>query len=380
MTAATHAVKPRETAMNRTLLATVAASIVICLASCQRDKNPADHGAAPPPAPPAKARVCASGGGEVKDKLSASFFARRVGDYCLDPNGETRSYGQDAERAIDRLCTEVIDGECVVYQSYGMERFVALRYVDGSGSPGSVTVYLTRFASSANAYGFFTKRVVADSDPLEAAPAVLDAGGAGAIGTGIAYVWRGKYVGELSYTNEEEPPEQLKTSSQRVLPGLARSLGDKLTGDIQPPEAVRALPEQDRIRLGISFDPQNVLGISDTGPGAVGYYQHQASRWRVLSIVRADEASAQDVMKTLERQPAAKRVDKVLKALRFPLVRKDDPSAPQYWVVARRGARIVGVGDEPYAGSAAQGPAEGDQLQRLSALLEAKSATDRAAP
>jgi hypothetical protein len=367
-----------EAIMNRALLATVAAPIVLCLVSCKHDKSQADHGAAPPPVAAAKTQVCASGGGEVKDALSASFFARQVGDYCLDPNGETRSYGQDAERAIDRLCTEVVDGECVVYQSYGMERFVALRYVDGSGSPGSVTIYLTRFTTSANAYGFFTKRVVADSDPLEAAPAVLDAGGAGAIGTGIAYVWRGRYVGELSYTNEEETPEQLKSSSQRVLPGLARSLGDKLTGDKQPPEAVRALPEQDRIQLGISFEPHHVLEIKDTGPGAVGYYQHEASRWRVLSIVRSDEAAAQDIMRTLEHQPAAKRVDKQLRALRFPL-RKDDSSTPQYWVVVRKGVRIVGVGDEPYARGTAQSPPQSEQLQRLSALLEAKSTPGRAA-
>jgi hypothetical protein len=365
--------------MNRSLLATVAAPIVLCLLSCKHDnKRAADHGAAPPPVATAEARVCAGGGGEVKDKLSSSFFARQVGGYCLDPNGETRSYGEDAERAIDRLCTEVVDGECVVYQSYGMQRFVTLRYVDGSGSPGSVTVYLSRFTTSANAYGFFTKRVVADSDPLEAAPAVLDAGGAGAIGTGVAYVWRGRYVGELSYTNEDESPEQLKTSSQRVLPGIARSLGDRLTGDKQPPEAVQALPEQDRLRLGISFEPHDVLGIKDTGPGAVGYYQHEASRWRVLSIVRPDEASAQDIMRTLEHQPAAKRVDKQLKALRFPL-RRDDSSAPQYWVVARRGVRIVGVGDEPYAVGAAQSPPESDQLRRLAALLEAQSTPDRAA-
>ncbi|MBN1609347.1 MAG: hypothetical protein JW940_22140 [Polyangiaceae bacterium] len=363
--------------MNRALLATVAIPIVVCLLSCKHDKRQADRGAPPPPVAPAKARVCASGGGEVTDKLSASFFARQVGDYCLDPNGETRSYGQDAERVIDRLCTEVVDGECVVYQSYGLERFVVLRYVDGNGSPGSVTVYLSRYTTSANAYGFFTKRVVADSDPLEAAPAPLDAGGAGAIGTGIAYVWRGRYVGELSYTNEEEPPEQLKRSSEHVLPGLARSLGDKLTGDKQPPEAVRALPEQDRIRLGISFDPRNVLAIKDTGPGAVGYYQHEGSRWRVLSIVRSDEASAQDIMRTLEHQPAAKRVDKQLRALRFP-VRNDDSSVPQYWVIVRRGERIVGVGDEPYAGAAVQNPPASDQLQRLSALLQGQSALDRA--
>jgi hypothetical protein len=364
--------------MSRALLATVAAPIVLCLVvSCKHDKSQADHGAAPPPVATAKTQLCAGGGGEVKDKLSASFFARRVGDYCLDPNGETRSYGQDAERAIDRLCTEVVDGECVVYQSYGMERFVALRYVDGTGSPGSVTVYLTRFATSANAYGFFTKRVVADSDPVEAAPAALDAGGAGAIGTGIAYVWRGRYVAELSYTNEEETPDQLKSSSQHVLPGLARSLGDKLTGDKQPPEAVRALPEQDRVRLGVSFDPNDVLEIKDAGPGAVGYYQHEASRWRVLSIVRSDEAAAQDIMRTLARQPAAKRVDKQLNALRFPL-RTDDSGAPQYWVVARKGVRIIGVGDEPYAGATAQSPPQSDQLQRLSALLQAKAAPDRA--
>lgn len=357
--------------MNRVLLATAAAALLMCLASCNKGKDEAQRGAAPPPAATAKAGLCAGGGGEVGDKHSAGFFPRAVGDYCLDPHGETRAYGQDADGALDKVCTELFNGECEVYRSYGLERVVTLRYVDGSGSPGSVSVYLSRFSTNANAYGFFTKRVVADSDPLEAAPAVLNAGGAGAIGTGIAYVWRGKYVAELSYANEVESPEQLKTSSQKVLPDLARSLGDKLTGDKEPPEAVRALPERDRVRLGVSFDPKHVLGIEGTGPGAIGYYKQDDSRWRVLSIIRADEASAQDIMKTLEHLQGAKRVDKRLGTLRFPL-RNDDSSPPQYWVAARRGIRIVGVGDEPHAEGGAASPPEREQLGRLTTLLEAK--------
>lgn len=344
-----------------------------------------ERGAAPPPVASSKPGACASGGGLPGDPPSAALFPRMVGDYCVDPNGETRAYGEQAGGTLDKACTELFDGECEVYKSYGLKRVVTLRYVDGKGSPGSVNVNLSRFASKDGAYGFFTKRVIADADPAESAPAALEAGGAGALGTGIAYVWRGVEVAELSYTNELESPDQLKTSSQRVLPSLAKALGDKLPGDKLPPNAVLSLPETDRIKMGISYEAKDVLGVSGAGAGAIGYYKDGDKRFRLFVVVRPDEDSAKDVMKTLKKLDGAKSLKNApLEGITFSL-RKDDSAPKIGWLVTRKAERVFGIGDEESVLGGDKSPEDVKKVtltpeQKLDILKHAVDAATGAAP
>src|SRR5688572_27168320 len=160
----------------RVSMKTGVGAILLAVACNNKDGREEERGAAPPPIASTKPGVCATGGGKVSDAVSASFLPRTAGDYCIDPNGETRAYGENAGGTLDKVCTELFDGECEVYKSYGLKRVVTLRYVDGKGSPGSVNVNSSRFASKEGAYAFFTKRVIADADPLESAPAKLEAG------------------------------------------------------------------------------------------------------------------------------------------------------------------------------------------------------------
>jgi hypothetical protein len=315
----------------------------------KKDKLAAEHGVAPPPIQSSKPGACLGGGGTVSDKVSAAFFPRTVAGYCIDPNGETRTYGASAKEGLDKVCTELFDGECEVYKSYGLKRVVTLRYIDGKGSPGTVTVNLSRFGSRDGAFGFYTKRVVADSDPAENAPSKLHAGGAAALGTGIAYVWRGEYVAEISYVNENEAPDQVKKSSDSLLPSFAKQLGDKLPGDKSLPPAAFALPSADRVSQGIAYDAKDVLGIKGAGPGAEGFYKNGDKRWRDFVIVRPDEASAKDVMKTLRKLDGAKTLKKQLYDM-VTFARRADESSPRIeWMAGRKGARVFGVGDEEYA-------------------------------
>jgi hypothetical protein len=186
----------------------------LTLVECTKNK-PEDRGAPPPPpSAVAKPGACAGGGGEVGDPTSATIFPRVEGGYCTDPQGETRTFGDQGKLDLRAVCETAVDGECEVYLSFGLKRFVALRYVDGAGGAGSVEVYLSRFEGKPGAYGMFTKRVIADADPAgTSAPRPLDAGAAGAMGTGRAYVWKDAYVAELQYNNEEESPEALTASS-----------------------------------------------------------------------------------------------------------------------------------------------------------------------
>src|SRR3954467_6773043 len=245
--------------------------------ACNKDR-PVERGAPPPPIASSKPGACASGGGTVKDSVSAALFPRAAADYCLDPNGEARAFGETAPNTLDAVCTELFDGECEVYKSYGLRRVVTLRYIDGKGSPGAVNINLSRFSSAEGAYGFFTKRVVADADPADTVPAALDAGGAGALGSGIAYVWRADMVAELSYTNELEPPDQLKSSAKRVLPPIAQAIGQALPGDAHLPKAVSVLPTANRLPMGVSYAAKDLLGVAGTGPGALGFYREGSER------------------------------------------------------------------------------------------------------
>jgi hypothetical protein len=352
---------------------------VLVLLGCEKKSVPEpERGAAPPPVESSKPGACAGGGGTVKDGVSASYFPRTAADYCLDPNGEARAYGDSAPASIDKVCTELFDGECEVYKGFGLQRVVTLRYVDGKGSPGAVNVNLSRFASKDGAYAFFTKRVVADADPVEAAPTKLAAGGAAASGTGIAYVWRGEHVVELSYTNELESPDQLKQSAERAILPIAKAVGEKLPGDKEPPKPVAALPPESLVPLGVSFTTSDVLDVAGVGPGAVGFYKSGAKRWRVLSIVRPDEEAAKDVIKTLKKAPGAKP----LKGQSFDglvLERRADDASPKItWVIGRKAEKVFGLGDEEHVLSSDQAAAEAakvslteaEKLERLKRLVE----------
>lgn len=358
----------RSFGRNATLVA------LACLAFACNKERTVERGAPPPPIASSKPGACASGGGTVKDSVSAAFFPRTAGDYCVDPNSEARAFGENAQNSLDAVCTELFDGECEVYKSFGLRRVVTLRYIDGKGSPGAVNVNLSRFASAEGAYGFFTKRVVADADPAETVPAALEAGGAGALGSGIAYVWRADMVAELSYTNELEPPDQLKASAQRALPPIAKALGDALPGDAHPPKAVSLLPSANRLPMGVSYASKDLLGIAGTGTGALGFYREGTERYRVFALTRVDEDSAKDVLKTLRKVDGAKGLkDTGVDAVSFSV--RDEESSPLVgWVVGRKGSTVVGVGDELFvlrgkADSQAARIPEAKKLERVKAIL-----------
>jgi hypothetical protein len=374
--------RPRRTSSGLLVAVAFASASVGC---DKKDDLRNEQGAAPPPIASSRPGLCTGGGGKVTDTVSAGYFPGVVGDYCIDPNSETRAYGENAPGSVDKVCTELFDGECEVYKGFGLKRVVTLRYVDGKGSPGSVNVNLSRFESKDGAYAFFTQRVVADADPATTAPAKLEAGGAAALGTGISYVWRADHVAELSYTNDNESPDQLRASSARALPPIAKGIGEKMPGDTAPPAAVRELPEPERVPMGISYAAKDALGISGLGPGAIGFYKSGNKRWRVLVAVRPDEDGAKDVVKTLKKVEGAKSLKGVplTDPLAFSLASESGPKLE--WVVARRGSTIVGVGDEPHVLSGDIAPAEANNLkltqdEKLEHVKKLAGSGDKPAP
>jgi hypothetical protein len=321
---------------------------VFCVAGCNKDSSSAVQGSAPPPVESAaKPGACAGGGGQVTDTVTGAFFPRQGAGYCLDPNGETRVFGEGGKLSMDAICTEAFDGECEVYKGFGLKRVVQLRYVDGAGSPGTVEIYLSQFGSSEGAYSMFTKRVIADSDPADAAPKKLEAGGAGALGTGRAYVWKGPYLAEIQYANEQETPAQMKESSARVLVPIGTGLGQKLPGPGALPPAASRLPPDKMVPMGILYSPKDVLGVDGAGPGATGFYKDGDKRYRVLSVVRDDVDQAKDVIKTFSKLRGATE-EKGPYDSGYHVMLQDKDGSKLEWVVARAGKTVVGIGDEEF--------------------------------
>lgn len=326
---------------------TLAIAISLSSISCKDDK-PTDKGAPPPPpVAAANAGACASGGGHVGDPVSTEFFPRSVLAYCIDPQGETKTYGEKGKFTMDEVCTTAFDGECEVYKRLGLKRVVALRYVDGGGGGGSVEVNLSTFADVGGGYGMFTKRVIADADPADSrAPRPITAGGAGAIGSGRGYVWKGPYLAELTYINEQEAPDALIKSSEAILTALAKSMGEKLPGSNDKPASAKALPDTSLIANGVQFYPKDPLGFTGAGAGAVGFYKDGAKRFRMLSIVPTDADQAKDAMKAIRSRAGALPVALVGDEA-VQVIVQDTPDRPKSeYVIARKGANVLGIGDE----------------------------------
>jgi len=359
--------------------------------SC-RDE-PVKQGQPPPPSASAsKNDVCAPGGGEDNDVVSAPFFARvhpvpgagggAAGAWCLDPQGDAKSYGDKGKLGMRLICETALDGGCEEYIRLGVTRTVVLHYVEGKGA-GTIEVFLSQFAGD-GAYALMTARIVGEVDPTDPSmphPISVAKSGVGALGTGKAYAWRGSHFLELTYSNDNQTPEQLKKSSDDVLPGLAKAIAEKLPETPEIPDDARLLPPGDRVPFGVVFDPKAILGMANVGRGAVGYYKNGNKRWRILATLRPDIDQGKDVFKSL-KQAGATTIpnigDEAMLVLLHP-----GPSRPKLeFAIARTKGVVVGVGDEEFllsSNGAAPPPAKSgdieltkdEKIEKLKNLVEA---------
>lgn len=299
----------------------------------------------PPPAPLPKANACEAGGGRLSDAQAAAVVPRKSSGFCLDPNGGDKVYGEGAALPIDKIC-DMFDGECEIYKGFGVRRVVEMRYVDGKGAAATINVYLSKFGSADGAYAMFTKRVVGDGDPAgEDMPRAIAGGGAAALGVGNAYLWRGSYLVELTYNDETAAEPAIKAASDKLLVPLVKDIGDKLPGDTDLPASAGALPPEKRLPLGIRLATKDLFDLAGVGPGAFGYYRDGDKRYRLASMIRADEEQAKDVLGTLSKEQGATKEKGIGDgAVRF--MRKEGEGPTTEWIVARTGARLMGIGDE----------------------------------
>lgn len=355
------------------------------------DNGSKSSGGAPPPPPPpsasARTNACASGGGEVKDAQSSAFFPRSVGTLCLDPQGNEKVYGDKEKFSMDQVCTTAFDGDCEIYKKFGLKRVVSLRYVDGQ-KPNSVEIYLNQFADPAGAYGMYTKRVVADADPIESKSKPLAAGGAGALGGSNAYVWKGPYLIELTF-NSDDPNltrDQMAAASQEACATIGKAIADKLPGTAAKLPAVLALPQANLLPMGVQYQPKDALAIAGVGAGAIGYYKEGDKRYRMVAIVRDDADQAKDAMKAIKSRPGMLPVKDVGDDAVNVVVQEAPERAKSDYVFARKGNLVAAVGDEELVLKGADSPdkqaalrlTKDEKIAKLRAWLTAPTATSAA--
>jgi hypothetical protein len=209
----------------------------------------------------------------------------------------------------------------------------------------------------------FTKRVVADSDPAEpTTPKPLAAGGAGALGTGRAYVWKGAYLAELQYNNEEETPAALAASSAKILSAIARDIGSRLPGRAEKPPAAERLPTDHRVPNGVQFYPKDAPGFGSAA-AAVGFYKDGTKRYRLTAVVREDAGGAKETVKAVKARPGWLPVPALGEEA---LVTTLPGPAKSELVVARQGREVLAAGDEDFAEKPGEdaGAASGTRLSR----------------
>jgi hypothetical protein len=365
------------------------------LAACKEDSAPRDKHDTPPPslsntgavataskpigsAPPAPKTGACEGGSGVKDPLAGAFFERVIDGHCVDPLSEPLVFGEQSSQPLDGICKQ-FDGGCELYKENRIKRLLLVRYVDDAGKGRMAEVILSKYADVHGAYTLFTKRVTSGADPLDAStPKPLALAGVGAIGTGRAYVWKGQYLAELTYSNDLETPEVLAKSSAAMLSVLAASIAKKLPGGAELPPAAAALPPAGMIPLGVTYLPDGAdgkgpMGLGKIGPMAVGFYKEGEQRFRVLSLTKESPELAKDIMKTLRSKPGSQALATPLadEAFQLSIPSKDAPKSDFLWV--RKGAQIFAVGDDEYALIAAGGKGDPARLPKEAALSKARA-------
>jgi hypothetical protein len=346
------------------------ALFVVALASCKSESK--HEGAPPPPAPSAPAPGqpstdrCAAGGGVLVDAALAPLFPRARGGYCLGEASDLKTYGKEGKLGIKQLCETALDGGCEEYMRFGVTRAAIFHYAQGVGG-GSVEVIASQFPGDA-ALSLFTTRLVGDLDPVDPSmPRPIAGVASGSLGTGKAYVVRGSYFVELTYSNELETPEQLAQSSAAALTALAQDIWAKLPDKPATPAVIGALPEADRIPLGLLYVTNDFLAVPGLGAGAVGFYKKGDARWRTAVVASTDAEQAKRAMQTLAKRPGALPVAAVGdEAVQVVLAANAERPKIEF-IFARKGASVFGIGDDEFVPGVKAG--KEDKLARLRPLI-----------
>lgn len=384
--------------------------------ACKEEKQ----GTAPPqgtPPPSTGAAPAASGSAPTKSlceaadvgvsepKLAALLPATIEG-FCVRKADQIQSFGEGASKKIEDV-SDVIDGQGEIYaHNYYAKRYDRVHYVDARGNGAEVEINVSTFDKPENAYALFTYQVVANKDPdPEAAkaqqrtpPRPIAGGGAAALGKGNAYLWRGNYLVELTYSPDPSKPEaEAIAAADAILGKMVKAIGDKIVGATEPPADVRLLPGDNdgRVPLGIDYVPAKFKkpeGKGDAlflnvGSYATAFMRDGKKRYRVLAFVREEKDAARDAMAAFSKLPGSVPLKEAKEfaddGWYFPFTVGQGgagAAGKAEGVAARKGSTVLAIIDEELA---LGDPAKKDDWPRLTKeekLAKLKAFLSRPAP
>ncbi len=167
----------------------------------------------------------------------------------------------------------------------------------------------------------------------------------------------------------------MKKSSDAILSSLAKVIAEKLPSTPETPESAKALPEAERIPNGVAYFQKDVLGVTGGGAGAVGYFRANTStsekRYRVVSAVRDNADLAKDLIHALRAKAGALPIANLGDEAAIVVLQAAPERAKIEWVVARKGNRVLGVGDEEFTAQDAKTRLSKDEkTEKVRALLK----------
>jgi uncharacterized protein DUF6599 len=272
-----------------------------------------------------------------------------TGGFCLEAYGRVRAYGLGAPQPLERACDQVLGPSCIVEGDHGLERVLAVRYVDARGGGATLDVIASRFVDAAGAYARFGDQLIGDRDPASLGLEELAAPGVVVREGDRVSAWLGRYVLSAFYGDDDADPESRARAAAARLPDLARGLMSALPAEAELPVAVQRLPAAHRVPFGTRLILGDALGVPGMGMGAIGYHRQGDKRWRTLAIVRPDADSAQDVLGTLAASRGARKL-KTATVEAVAVTFRRSPAEPNVaWVVGQRRELLYGVGDEATA-------------------------------
>lgn len=270
----------------------------------------------------------------------------QVVDYCADPHADARIYGNGVSLPLRDACVDSFGERCGEQTSLGLERIVQQRYVAADLGSAALQVDLLRFAEAEGALSSFAALTIGDSEPSRVGLTSFVAGDRAALGDDVAFVVQGRHVVQVRYRDEQQTLQQRTHEAKIVLPAFLRALCTKLPPSAKLPEALLGLPVKDRVALGERYVARDVLDIEGAGPGAIGFYQRDGRRWRVLSIHHPDVDAAKDAALTLRKSAGwmpHKQTPYDSFKLTFPM---SGTGLSVEWVITQQLNRVWGVGDE----------------------------------
>lgn len=349
---------------------------------CKEEKQGPQGTPPPPPAAAASGSgsaqaksLCDPGSVGIADGKIAGILPVTIGSYCVRKADQLQSFGEGSNKKIEDV-SDVIDGQGEIYaHNYFAKRYDRVHYVNEKGNGEEVEVNISTFDKPESAYALFTYQVVANKDPdPEAAksqgrtpPRAIKGGGAAAMGKGNAYLWRGNYLVELTFSPDPSKPEaEALASADKVLQEMVAAIGDKIVGATDAPADVRALPTENegRVPLGIDYVPAKFKkpeGKGDAlflniGAYATAFMRDGKKRYRVIAAAREEKDAARDAIAAFSKMPGTVPIKEAKEfsdeAWHFAFnVGQGGPGAggKAEGVAARRGSTVVAVIDEELA-------------------------------